>query len=212
MEEQFGRWTLIGKATRRSHRKVRCICGTVREVPLYDLRSGKSKSCGCLRREINSRIHRTHGESGHGPSRRTPEYRTWAGMLNRSRNPNALDFHNYGGRGIRVCARWQRYENFLADMGRRPPGTSLERCNNNRGYSPHNCYWATHRQQMSNTRRTVLLSYAGVTQTLAAWARQLNIKPNTLKDRLRRGWPSEDAFSPKKYRTHSGLAKRKEQQ
>lgn len=87
----------------------------------------------------------------------SPTYRSWAMMKNRCLNPNAMDFAYYGGRGIRVCRSWLKFKNFLADMGSRPDGTTLDRKNNNKGYTPKNCRWAT-KQEQSRNRRDVKLS------------------------------------------------------
>jgi hypothetical protein len=120
-------------------------------------------------------------------------------MLNRCCNENNPRYPDYGGRGIRVCKRWHQYENFLEDMGRKPPRTFLERRNNNKNYSPSNCYWATAQQQAWNKRNNRKLTYKGVTLPLTEWARRLGIRHATLRERLERNWPLEDVFSPQKF-------------
>lgn len=203
MRRRYERWTVLQFPTplgKHPHVPARCRCGVVRQVGLDDLRSGRSRSCGCLRRELL----RTHGEGGYrvGTHRqgRSPEYSRWLAMHDRCRNPRHPQYQNWGGRGIRVCRRWRSFENFLADMGRRPPSTTLERCDNQRGYTPRNCYWATTHQQASNKRTTHWLSYGGLRLSLGDWARRLKLHPATLQSRLRYGWPRRDVFSPRKHR------------
>jgi hypothetical protein len=126
-----------------------CDCGASVVVKSYRLRVGKTRSCGCWRVD-NARVQfTTHG------MKRTRTYRTWMSMSNRCRDPNGKNFHYYGGRGIAVCERWRKFENFLADMGERPDGRTLDRRDNDRGYEPDNCRWATLIEQRRNQRRYV---------------------------------------------------------
>lgn len=208
--EKYNRWTILVRGKSKDFSTTaRCDCGTVRQVRLYDVRTGKSKSCGCLRSESAQQRFTKHGESGQGQGPRTAEYSTWAGMLNRCINPNNSRYAAYGGRDINVCRRWQTYENFLEDMGRKPPGTSLERRNNDRNYCPSNCYWATSTEQAHNKRNTRKLTYKGVTLPLIVWARRLGIAHATLRERLQRGWPKDEVFSAEKHSGKSRLVRRK---
>jgi len=118
-------------------------------------------------------------------------------MKDRCNNPNHCAYHRYGGRGITVCARWNKFENFFQDMGH-SNGLTLERKNNDKGYSPKNCYWATSKEQNRNTARTSRITFNGVTLNLAAWAEKLGINYRTLYCRFKRGWPIAKAFNPKK--------------
>lgn len=136
----------------------RCVCGRETVVKSTHLRRGQISSCGCRKNERISQARRVHGESG---TRTTKEYRTWINMRIRCNRPMAQGYENYGGRGIRVCDRWQNsYKNFLADMGRAPDSTlTLERIDNDGHYEPSNCCWATRSQQIRNRRKPRLPDY-----------------------------------------------------
>lgn len=145
--KRFGWWVVIArapsrKASRSSRWLCRCRCGTERVVWANHLPNGQSRSCGCRRGEA-------HGDS----TPPTPEYTAWARMWTYCTNKKHPRYKDWGGRGIRVCARWQSYTAFLADMGRRPsPHHSLDRKDNDGDYTPKNCRWATRKQQANNKR------------------------------------------------------------
>ena len=129
-----------------------------------------------------------HGHASHDKS--TPTYNSWRGMHRRCFDKNYEDFHSYGGRGITMCDRWRfSFSNFLSDMGVRPKGTTLDRRDNNKGYSRENCNWATRLEQNNNTRRIHLFEYNGMKKTLTNWAKFFNIKRSTLYMRIEQyGW------------------------
>lgn len=135
-----------------------------------------------------------HGSTG------TAEHSIWKGMKGRCLNPNGQDFGHYGGRGIKVCDRWQRsFQNFLEDVGRRPTiGHTLERIDNNGDYEPGNVVWVTRLVQANNTRQNHILKYNDEELTIAQWARKLDLKHSTLKHRIYRGWTTEQALTGKR--------------
>jgi len=172
--------------------KCQCSCGNITKVTTCDLRSGKTKSCGCLQRRRSSEFNFKHGLT------RSLEYRTWCNIKNRCYNPNNKDYHNYGGRGIYVCDTWiNSFETFIQDMGRKSfKGATLDRIDNNGPYSPDNCRWASQTEQARNRSNNHLITFNGKTQCLAAWAEELNLKYHTLKCRiLYYGWSIEKAFT-----------------
>lgn len=154
--QRFGRLFVRREAGRTSRQDViwecQCSCGEVVSVTTNSLKSGRKKSCRCLERENRRKNLLGGGRRSHGLSD-TREYKSWASMLQRCRNPKDPSFSLYGERGIRVCNEWLDFSNFLADMGERPEGTSLDRVDPNGDYTPENCRWATCSEQIANRRR-----------------------------------------------------------
>lgn len=145
----------------------------------------------------------THGQS------RTTEYRIWLQMRARCGNPNHANYARYGGRGIKVCQRWENsFEAFLEDMGPRPSSNhSLDRVNNNKGYGPDNCAWALPSEQANNRRTNSNLTFEGRTQTIAQWAAELGISQHTLRRRLEEGWSVAVALTTRARKTGKRLSK-----
>lgn len=124
-----------------------------------------------------------------------PEYGVWAAMKRRCNNPNVKDYPNYGGRGIKVCDRWNDFDAFYADMGSRPEGGMIERINNDGNYEPGNVRWATRADQANNKRNSRLMSCNGKTQTVAQWCHELGLSVGAIHQRLKNGWSEERALS-----------------
>jgi len=202
--KRFGRLLVLHRTPHVPKQKPRwvcqCDCGVLRIVYGYSMRRGQSTSCGCAQREGMSRRRTTHGQrqraadTAPGDDARVLKggtaYATWTSMRSRCRNPNAAGYPNYGGRGIKICPQWDTFEGFLADMGVRPAGMSLDRVDVNGDYTPENCRWATHTQQMRNRRTTLtdaqrrqIAAYldGGAHVSHTAIAQDFDVSPRTVR-------------------------------
>jgi hypothetical protein len=139
-----------------------------------------------------------HGHTSGGKDSKT--YYTWHGMIARCTNPAVDSFPNYGGRGIKVCDRWAKFDAFLEDMGEPPTAShSLDRIDSDKDYSPENCRWASVKEQANNKRSNQTVTFQGITNTVAQWAEQTGIKYMTLYSRLfKHKWPIERALTEPK--------------
>lgn len=196
----FGYLTALAPTTERRGGQVvwrcRCVCGKEHLAVGWNLTQQRVKSCGCYRRIWVAERNGRHGAAARG--RVTPEYRTWLRMKARCYNPRAGRFDRYGGRGIVVAKRWlDDFGQFLADMGPKPsPRHELDRINNDHGYEPGNCRWASRQEQMRNTSATLHLTFRGETLSLVEWSQRLRIPTSTLWNRLvPLGWSIEQAFA-----------------
>jgi len=185
----FGKWTVLSPApsVRGKHGKlrrywnVRCACGAAGVVGVNALTMGRSSQCVACGRKASAAKHTRHGRS------KTSQYAVWEGMIARCENPHHGSYHKYGGRGISVCAEWHDFTKFLADMGP-SNGLTIERKDNDKGYSPENCRWATVLEQGRNTRRNVFLTHPADGRRLhhSGWAREFGIAPSSLQWALKR--------------------------
>ena len=176
----------------------RCDCGVEKPIRAEHLLNGKSQSCGCRQREDVAQWARTHGHCvGRNEGKQvSPEYTTYYSMIWRCYDKKQKYYKNYGGRGIKVCARWRKsFENFFEDMGPRPPGTTLNRIDNDGDYTPKNCNWATREEQMRNSRSVRFIEYAGERRNVSAWAEKLGIPRGIIYRRLWDGWTEKRALS-----------------
>lgn len=196
--QKFGRWTVLKfdhiDELHRTFWKCICDCNNKRVVVGQNLKSGTSKSCGCLSNEIRKISCLTHGNSR--KNNRSKEYTAWASAKTRCYNKNTKGYCNYGGRGIIMCNSWiNSFEEFLKDMGKCPEGHTLERKNNNKGYNPENCTWATRKVQANNNRRCHLITFDNKTLNKEQWANLIGISRNTFCSRLRNGWTMEEIIN-----------------
>jgi hypothetical protein len=194
---RFGRLTVLQEASTRVSGRYAydclCDCGTRITTPTKFLLRGFRKSCGCLAVDSVRARSTLHGHATTGAH--SPEFRAWRNMISRCRYPSNNRYHRYGGRGIKVCERWLRFENFLTDMGTKPPRTSLDRVDNNGNYEPGNCRWASPGDQARNTRKTRLIEFGGETLCMTDWATKLGVRFRLVQYHLsRNGWNPNVAF------------------
>lgn len=162
---------------------VECDCG-VTKIVRQKVNLLRSKSCGCKTSDLISASRATHGMTN------TPTFRSWSSMRDRCLRESHKSFEYY--KDVEICERWvNSFENFLSDMGERPRGKTLDRIDNEAGYNPSNCRWATPKTQARNRSSNVLVTYQGKTRTLVEWSEITGISQDTLGRRLQRGW-SED--------------------
>lgn len=198
---KFGRLTVISLAGQLKWGgyswNCKCECGNEIVAQGGNLATGHTTSCGCWcvekATEIGARK-RTHGHSR--LENRSIEYITWQSLRQRCCNPNASGYADYGGRGITVCERWEKFENFLEDMGNRPtPTYTIERLRVNGNYEPSNCVWATMKEQSRNKRNSRLITMLGATMHFYDWCDAFKINSGVLAARLRKKWPIEKALT-----------------
>lgn len=196
--ERFGRLTVIKESVRQyGHRYIlcQCDCGNQKSINLNSLVKGLSTSCGCYRKEYISKKNTTHGLTERGHIERL--YNIWSNMKCRCNNPNDKGYVNYGGRGIKICSEWENdYVAFRtwALANGYSSDLTIDRIDNNKGYSPDNCRWVTMKVQSNNTRVNRKVTYRGETHTLSEWQDITGISDDKIGRRLKNGLPLEQVF------------------
>lgn len=201
--QKINRWTVLGRAGTKDNGKAvwlcQCDCGTIKRVLGKQLRNGRSRSCGCLQREITAAQSTKHGHAvglTHG-KKRSAEYNVWAGIKRRCYNEKDGNYHNYGGRGITMCDRWfDSFSAFYEDVGPRPSKEhSLDRIENNGNYEPGNVRWCRKDDQMRNQRTNRWIEYNGERRILTDWAIYLGVSIAKFKGPLKRGKTYEEIIA-----------------
>jgi hypothetical protein len=194
--EQFGLFTVLSDQPVRVGKQLsclcRCRCGNELLVNAHNLRAGKTLGCGCERNKQTGERSRSHGMS------KAPIYAVWLQARARCHDSRHKQYPAYGGRGIAMCEQWRNsFPQFLADMGEPPfPRAMLERVDNDQGYSPANCKWATRTEQNRNRRNNRLFEFRGRSMFLVDWAAELGINLRTLVSRIyQHGWSIEKSFT-----------------
>lgn len=194
--QKFGRLKVIGRAKNKGKRvcwKCQCNCGRIAIVTGHELKAGDTKSCGCLRKETTSALNKIHGDY------ETRLYRIWAGIKTRIFNENSKDFTGYGAKGINLCDEWansfEEFKNWAMSNGY-ADNLTIDRIDNDKGYSPDNCRWIKNSEQSANRKSNHYITYNGQTKTISEWAKILNIERAALSRRLNKlGWSVEKALT-----------------
>lgn len=173
----------------------KCDCGNEVRVLGSNIIRGHSKSCGCIRAKASSDSHYKHGMIN------TRIYKIWVGIKTRCTDVNSRPYKNYGGRGITICDKWMMFEGFYEDMGSGySDNLSIDRVDNNKGYSKENCKWSTRIEQANNVRNNHIVVVDGITDTLANMSRRYNINYKMAAQRIKLGWDIDKVFKTPKLR------------
>lgn len=208
LKKKYSQWSVIGTSIIRSSILCRCSCGVETLVRLCHLRSGASKRCAECGLRIFNQSRVAHGNARRGKV--SPEWHAWKGMLDRCENKKNSVFSRYGGRGITVCVKWKKsFKAFLSDVGLKPSKEhTLERKDNNKGYTTSNVIWATRAQQSRNRSNSHNFLVDGKVQNLSDLAKKAGLKYLTVLGRLRSGYSIQQALSlPKRFNSSRGHRK-----
>ena len=199
---KFGRLTVLRRAENDKYGQAQwlcqCDCGNMVIIPGYRIRSGGSKSCGCLRAEVSQKKAKTHGLSRDINHKQTRLYRIYTGIKNRCMNKRSPDYPNYGGRGVSVCEEWisdfKSFHDWAMSNGY-ANNLSIDRIDPNGNYEPNNCRWVQNKVQARNKKDTLYLTYKGETRPLSEWAEIKNIPYPTLHYRFKSGWTANEILN-----------------
>lgn len=192
---KYGKLEYLEEAGVNKHQKkmwkLRCDCGNECITIASSVRTGRTKSCGCLKLVGRRKTHGHRMREG----KQTQAYTAWVNMKRRCKAANGHHYKYYASRGIKYCDSWEEFGSFLKDMGEPTKGFSLDRIDNSGNYEKSNCRWATKEEQSLNTRQNVYIEHNGKNQTIKEWADELKLKYMTLFSRIKRGMPIEDALT-----------------
>ena len=185
--QKFGEWEVL-KGLGKGVYLARCSCGKTKEVHISNLTRGLSTNCGCIQRKVLSEKSKTHGMTN------TSIYKVWRGIINRCENNTVYCYKDYGGRGIKVCNEWHKFENFYewAKSNGYTKGLEIDRINFNGDYEPNNCRWVTRKENANNKRNTRFITIKGVTKPETVWEEENGLRKGLIRQRIALGWEEKD--------------------
>ena len=205
---RFGRLEALSKSGKNARNYAlwlcRCDCGQQTIAASAELKKGRTRSCGCLRREVAADKFKSHGMSD------TPAFKSWRSAKDRCSNKAHHAYGKYGGAGITMCPEWiSSFEAFYSCMGARPSNTTLDRIDNSKGYEPGNCRWASKKEQSTNSKWPRLISHSGITLNISEWEMLKGFKAGLIQRRILSGWPTARAIEtlPRKLKPKSSSPK-----
>lgn len=194
--QKYGELTILSMPFKRGTRtlvKCRCSCGNECVKDKGNICFGHTRSCGHMRAVVSRQKAKTHDMS------KTRTYGIWSGIITRCKNPKSASYPRYGAVGVRVCKRWERFDNFLFDMGVAPLNKSIDRIDNSKGYEPSNCRWSTLTEQANNKGGVHVITHNGESLTIRGWSEKTGLHPDLILGRINKGWPPTEAITIPKH-------------